>query len=303
MKPGNVRRGVALWAFAMDFRHCLRGTLVSELSRKIGGDKRMLPTESRNDPVVFVGLPAHNEEIAIQRLFPIFESIIARGQRLHIIVYNDGSTDRTAEIAREWAAKIPLILLGTARNQGLGAGLRALVKYAVDKGSKYDVLVIMDCDDTHDPHQIETMVERINQGCEIVIASRFRSGALTCGVPVMRRLTALGAMALCKSFTSVPGVLDYTSGYRAYRLGLLSAASARYGDDLITDPGFACMVELLLKLSTLKPRVEEIPLLLRYDLKPTDSKMNVISNITGLLKLLIRWRFRESRRRLGEDTV
>jgi len=63
------------------------------------------------------------------------------------------------------------------------------------------------------------------------------------------------------------------------------------------------MVELLLKLSTLKPRVEEIPLLLRYDLKPTDSKMNVISNITGLLKLLIRWRFRESRRRLGEDTV
>jgi dolichol-phosphate mannosyltransferase len=256
----------------------------------------MPPTESRNGSVVFVGLPAHNEEIAIQRLFPIFESLIARGQRLHIIVYNDGSTDRTGKIAREWAAKIPLILLETARNQGLGAGLRGLVKYVVDRGFKDDVLVIMDCDDTHDPHQIETMVEHINQGCDIVIASRFRSGALTRGVPVIRRLTALGAMALCKSLNSVPGVLDYTSGYRAYRLSLLRAASARYGDGLITEPGFACMVELLLKLSTLKPRVAEIPLLLRYDLKATDSKMDITSNITRLLKLIIRWKFSESRR-------
>ena len=255
------------------------------------------PAEGSNGPVVFVGLPAHNEEIALQGLLPIFKCMIAQGHRLRIVVYNDGSTDRTGEIAREWAAKIPVTILETAHNQGLGAGLRGLVKYVVHEGSKDDVLVIMDCDYTHDPHQIETMMAHISSGCELVVASRFRSGALTCGVPVIRRVTALGAMILFKTINSIPGIFDYTCGYRAYRVSLLRCALDRYGHNLITEPGFACMVELLLKLSVFQPRVSEVPLLLRYDLKPTASKMEIISNIKRLAKLLIRWRFNESKGR------
>jgi dolichol-phosphate mannosyltransferase len=110
------------------------------------------------------------------------------------------------------------------------------------------------------------------------------------GVPAFRRVTALGAAALFKVIHPVHGMWDYTCGYRAYRVSLLKRAAARYGDKLIAERGFACMVELLLKLNTLGARFAEIPLRLRYDQKPTASKMGVGGNIRRLLTLMVHWR-------------
>ena len=241
------------------------------------------------DRRIFIGLPAFNEEIAIQEVLKKIESLTKfTPDRFGVIVYNDGSTDSTVEIAKLFAHRIPLTVIGTTENCGLGAALRGLVNYVVAIGSKEDILVIMDCDDTHNPEQIMTMIKAIDDGHDIVIASRFKSKALTFGVPLRRRLTALGAMLLFKTLRPILGVLDYTCGYRAYRVSLLSAAHARFGNELITETGFACMVEFLLKLSALRPKVFEIPLILRYDLKPTASKMDVGSNIVQLLRLVVR---------------
>jgi dolichol-phosphate mannosyltransferase len=88
----------------------------------------------------------------------------------------------------------------------------------------------------------------------------------------------------------VRGVRDYTCGYRAYRIGVLKKAVARYGDKLVAERGFACMVELLLKLNALGVRFAEIPMQLRYDQKPTATKMDVGNNVRRLLSLLVRWR-------------
>src|ERR1051325_329329 len=109
---------------------------------------------------IFVGLPAYNEEIAIERLLYKFEVLIRQGLPLHLIVYNDGSSDRTGDIAKDWSSRIPLTLLGLTKNKGLGTALRNLVSYACSTGAAEDILIIMDCDDTHDPMQIESMVHR-----------------------------------------------------------------------------------------------------------------------------------------------
>src|SRR6478735_3071728 len=114
--------------------------------------------------------------------------------------------------------------------------------------------------------------------------------ALVRGVPPLRGLTALGAAALFKLVHPVRGVWDYTCGYRAYRAGVLKKAASRYGDQLIAESGLACMVELLLKLNGLGARFAEIPLQLRYDQKPTETKMGVGRHTRRLLLLLVRWR-------------
>jgi dolichol-phosphate mannosyltransferase len=244
-------------------------------------------------PHIYIGLPAYNEEIALPRLLERIARLIASSQQpVTVVLYNDGSTDRTAAIANEWQARLPLTLLGLAQNKGLGAGVRALVAHAVATGGDDDVLVIMDCDDTHEPSQINDILAALNRNADVVVASRFASGALVRGVPWLRRVTALGAMLLFKMIHPVHGVWDYTCGYRGYRIGALKTASARYDGKLIEEPGFACMVELLLKLNAIGLRFAEIPLQLRYDLKPTDSKMDVGNNITRLLSLLMRWRLR-----------
>ena len=188
--------------------------------------------------------------------------------------------------------RVPLVLLDCPQNKGLGAGLRALIDYAVTSGAADDVLVIMDCDDTHDPAQIPEMLVTMADGANVVIASRFQSGATVRGVPLLRRLTALGAVILFKLIHPVRNVWDYTCGYRAYRIGLLQNAAARFPGRLVEETGFACMVEVLLKLNASGARCSEVPLHLRYDLKPTESKMAVSSNMRRLLALLVRWRWR-----------
>jgi dolichol-phosphate mannosyltransferase len=195
-------------------------------------------------------------------------------------------------IAREWQSRLPLVILDGVVNKGLGAGLRALVEYAVAQADDDDVLVVMDCDDTHDPAQIDDMLGKLAAGADVAIGSRYVRGATVRGVPAFRRLTALGAAGLFKSVHPVRGVWDYTCGYRAYRVAVLKRAAAKYGDALIAERGFACMVELLLKLNALGVRFAEIPLRLRYDLKPTATKMGVGSNMRRLLLLLVRWRWR-----------
>ncbi len=252
---------------------------------------------------IHIGLPAYNEEIALPRLLRRIDELRPQFKdALTVVLYNDGSTDATAAIAREWQARLPLVLLDGVRNKGLGAGLRALVEHAVATGRDDDVLVVMDCDDTHDPAQIAEMLAAIANGAGVVIGSRFVGGASVQGVPLLRRLTAFGAVVLFKLIHPVRGVRDYTCGYRCYRIAVLKEISARYGSRLIEENGFACMVELLLKLNASGVRFSEVPLRLRYDLKPTPSKMDVSSNITRLLKLLIRWRVRGFDKPLGRPS-
>lgn len=242
---------------------------------------------------IFIGLPAYNEEIALPRLLTRVERFAATApDPVTVVLYNDGSTDATLAIARAWQRRLSLVIIDGVVNKGLGAGLRALVAYAAGNAAADDVLAVMDCDDTHDPAQIAAMLAQIAAGADVVIGSRYARGATVRGVPPVRRLTALGAAALFKLIHPVRGVWDYTCGYRAYRAAVLKAAAARYGDGLIAEDGFACMVELLLKLNALHARFAEIPLQLRYDQKPTETRMGVGSHTRRLLLLLVRWRLR-----------
>jgi hypothetical protein len=97
----------------------------------------------------------------------------------------------------------------------------------------------------------------------------------------------LALLRCFKLIHPIRGVRDYTCGYRGYRVSALKRPFGRYGEQLIGESGFSCMPELLFKLNALGLRSSEIPLRLRYDLKPTASKMNVGNNISRLLRLLV----------------
>ena len=82
---------------------------------------------------VYIGLPAYNEEIALPRLLQRIGLLSASLQKaITVVLYNDGSTDSTSTIARLWQERLPLVLLDCPRNEGLAAGLRALVRYVVE---------------------------------------------------------------------------------------------------------------------------------------------------------------------------
>jgi dolichol-phosphate mannosyltransferase len=88
-------------------------------------------------------------------------------------------------------------------------------------------------------------------------------------------------------FVGFEGIKDYTCGFRAYRVDMLRKTINFYGDKFITQKGFGCMVEVLLKVASQSATMNEVPMILRYDLKQGESKMNVKKTTSQTLKLLL----------------
>jgi len=246
---------------------------------------------------VAVVLPAFNEQA---NLGPLLESIAAElaeeALPYETIVVDDGSTDATAEVARWYGLRMPLRLVRHPVNQGLGPTLRDGLKAALNCCDDNDVIVAMDADNSHLPGLVGTMVRAVREGNDVVIASRYQAGAQVRGVPLVRRMLSRGASWLFRLAFPIAGVKDYTCGYRAYRAGLLRRGFECYGDDLLSEPGFQCTVDLLLKLARLGAICREVPMVLRYDQKQGESKMRVGHTIGRTLALMLRRRMERSAR-------
>ena len=135
------------------------------------------------------------------------------------------------------------------------------------------------------------MAQSANEGADVVIASRYRSGSRVVGLSLWRRFMSLGARILFQTVFPILGVRDYTCGYRAYRARLLRQAFALYGDRFIEHAGFQCMADILLKLSRFNPVFREVPMILRYDRKGGASKMQVGTTVVNTLELVLQRRF------------
>lgn len=253
---------------------------------------------------LIVVLPAYNEEHTLPPLLArfrrLFKQLPAEADPI-VIVVNDGSSDRTAEMARRAARKMPLRLVEHDGNKGLGQAIKTGIRAGLEevRGDR-DVIVGMDADNTHPPKYVVPMLKEIEAGADIVIASRYRQGSRQVGVPLKRMAMSYGALVLFKLCLNVSGTRDYTCGFRAYRAGLLQKAMEVYGDEIITRNGFACTDQLLVNLVCLGDvKVREIPFVLRYDRKEGESKLDLGVTVVETFKLLLdgRRKLRAARRR------
>jgi dolichol-phosphate mannosyltransferase len=235
--------------------------------------------------MIHILLAAYNEEEALGLVLEgIARTIADGGYRIWIV--DDGSTDGTARVADEWDGKIPLAVITHVRNMGLGAALQTGLSRLKDVLKTDDVLVTLDADNTHPPQLIPRLTQPLEENkADIAIASRFAPGGESVGVPAFRRLTSSGVKWLYRTCLPIPGVRDFTCGFRAYRGDLMRKAFDRW-DKIVTEDGFAATVEWLARLAPFSPRVVEVPLVLRYDRKPGKSKMPVWNTIRRTLVLL-----------------
>ncbi len=241
---------------------------------------------------IFIVLPAYNEESSLGSLLESVDGAMAEaGLQYHVVIVDDGSRDATGEIARQWSSRIPMTIQRHERNLGLGATLRDGLHAAAAEARSGDVLVTMDADDTHTPGLIVRMSRMISEGHDVVIASRYRQGSRTIGVPLSRRAVSYLGSLLFRVVLPIPGVKDFTCGYRAYRAEVVCDAIAAYGPTFIDQEGFQCMVDILLKLRKRPLIFGEVPMILRYDRKGDSSKMDVGRTALATLGLILRRRF------------
>ena len=152
---------------------------------------------------VLVIIPAYNEEANIGR---VAENLIRNHPELDYVIVNDGSADRTAEICRENG----YCLLDLPVNLGLAGAFQAGMKYADRKG--YRFAVQFDGDGQHRAEYIGPMREKMEEGYNIVIASRF----VTEKKPHSMRMLGSRIIAAAIRLSSGASIADPTSGMRMY---------------------------------------------------------------------------------------
>jgi len=247
--------------------------------------------------LIYILLPAYNEELSIGNLFPklqdFFENTLKSEYK--IIICDDGSKDKTLEKIKEFENKIPIVVLSHKINRGLGETIRDLFEYAAEVSNPDDILIRLDCDDTHDPMFIKGMIDQINNGYDVVIASRFVKGGGQEGLDAYRTYISLAANKFMKIFFNVKGLKEYSSGFRAYRAEIIHKCISFYGNNFIQlkGLGFTCTLEKIVKLKIIGAKIGEAPFVLKYHLKQSPSKM--VSSLTTMgyltLAFIYHWPF------------
>jgi glycosyltransferase involved in cell wall biosynthesis len=198
-----------------------------------------------SDTVVFI--PAWNEE---ENLPAVLDGLHERLPDADLLVVDDGSTDRTAEVAREHGAEV--LSLGT--NQGLRVGIATGYRWALEHG--YAFCGRVDADGQHPPEELAKLLERVRRDeCDVAVGSRFVSG--NGYAPYRYRPSAARRFGTGLLRRSVGVVLrrpfaDATSGLYAVNAKALPLLSRPYTSG-------APEVEALIRIVDAGLRLEEVP--------------------------------------------
>lgn len=203
--------------------------------------------ESESDLGVMVGLPAYNEEIAIGSVV-----LAAQTYADEVFVVDDGSTDRTVEVAREAGA----IVIEHETNKGKGGAVKTLLEIASDRLP--ETLVLMDADGQHVPSDIPHVAQPVLEGdSDISIGSRYLDSDARDETPLYRRF---GQRVLDALTTGGSGqnLTDTQSGFRALSPQAIEKLA-------LTTDGIGVETEMIRDAGNKGLETVEVPIDVRYD--------------------------------------
>ena len=235
--------------------------------------------------MLYFCIPAYNEAptigLLLWRLRKVFQE---QPREYEVLVYDDGSTDATAETLAPYHKVMPLSVLGGTR-VGYAAAVDALCREA-SRRTRYprrDAVIVLQADFTDQPEHLPELIKRFDGGADIVVAER-PADAPTVPQPVrtLRRV----APWLMRPFVSVAGVRDpfgiapALPGVRHPR----PDQGARRRAARSSATGWAANVDLLLRAAPHARRVETVELAPRYDVRSRETRVRAWSDAMTLFR-------------------
>jgi len=232
-------------------------------------------------------LPAYNEAASISDLILQIQEVCRSNKfDFNITVIDDGSNDHTPTIVEKLAANDSSIkIIRNSKNMGLGYSIKRGLKVISENAVPEDVIITMDADLTQEPRYIVEMIEKIDKGADVVIASRYRNGSHTQGLAYHRHLLSIGASLFMLTLFPIKNVRDYSCGFRMYKSSVIREAFLMWENNFVSETGFACMVEIAAKLKPIA-KFEEIPFVLKYDEKRKPSAMKILPTVKAYIRVM-----------------
>jgi len=202
-------------------------------------------------PSVTILLPAYNEAEIISRSVGIlcdYMTALNHKYDWDILIVNDGSKDKTGELAEELARTLPNISVHhNIVNQNLGGALRNGFKHA-----KGEYIVVLDIDLSFGPYNVDKLMDAaLKEKADIVIASPYMKGGKTTAIPFHRLLLSKVLNKIMR-WTSGIDVHSFTGMARAYRKDFLNTLNLKTST-------YSIMPEILQKAHILRGRIVEVP--------------------------------------------
>jgi glycosyltransferase involved in cell wall biosynthesis len=197
------------------------------------------------DPKVTIVIPALNEELNIERSLDTLEQQISLPHR--IVVVNDNSEDRTPDIVQEVSRRHPNIELVTSpRPRGITNALKSGFENV-----NTPITVVMMADLCDDPATVPKMFEKIEEGFDLICASRYMPGGNRLGGPVLQGFFSRFVCSSLKKMTGIP-THDVSNAFKMYRTEILRTTP-------IEEAGFASSLEICVKAFLKGYRITEVP--------------------------------------------
>jgi dolichol-phosphate mannosyltransferase len=229
--------------------------------------------------MISIVLGTYNEAQNIARLIPALEEIF-RMQKIggEIIVVDDNSPDGTGDIVRRFREQYGNIKLFT-RPKKLGPGSAQAEGYRHAAG---DIIIGMDTDFSHDPFDIPRFIAKVNEGFDLVLASRYIPGGsyeVKSFQTLKKSLASRVGNILVRAISRVP-VHDFTTSYRAMRRTVVDGVVA-------ASPGNAFFMEFIVRAYRSGFTVTEIPIVFK-DRVAGRSKLGLGRQSVTMLKELLK---------------
>ncbi|MEM9546804.1 MAG: glycosyltransferase family 2 protein [Bacteroidota bacterium] len=200
---------------------------------------------SFNKANILIILPAYNEASVIEN---VLLDIKKHGYS-NICLVNDGSTDKTSEIA----AKHNVTVLTHPINRGAGAAVQTGITYAKNKNFQYAILI--DSDGQHQPEDIKNLVQSMKEsGADIIIGNRFHDSENV--IPkhriVFNKIANIFTNCFCER-----DYVDTQSGFRLLNRNAIEKLKLR-------NKGFGFCSEMIIEAEKLDLQIEETPIRVLY---------------------------------------
>ncbi len=220
-------------------------------------------TKKPEKPVIIVGMPAYNEENYIG-------SVVLQARQFadEVVVVDDGSSDRTASVARLAGATV----VQHQKNSGYGATVQTVLAEA--KKRNPDVLVLLDADGQHNPEEMSSLVDAIFDGSDVAVGSRkIKSEDIPAYRKFGQKVISYFTRVLSRSTLS-----DTESGFRAFSRKAINVLEPK-------EQGMAISAETISEATAKGLKIAEVPIEAIYT--KDGSTLNPVKHGVGVLNRVL----------------
>lgn len=221
-----------------------------------------------------IGIPTLNESFNVKNIYKKIRKI---DKKSDILFIDDNSKDGTIlEIKKIKSLDKKVILKIRPKKLGIGSAHKDIIKYSFKK--KYNFLITMDADGSHDPIYILKMKKKINN-CDVIITNRFHYKDSISSWPLLRRLITYTRHYLINYLLSIK--FDTSGAYRLYKLDniqLIDLIEAKHN-------GYSFFWESIFLLNVKNYKICQIPIRMKTRTYGS-SKINLYEILSAILYLI-----------------